>query len=237
MEKKNMKALLRVVADCKEVDMYNDSGRCLRSIPYVILMMEYKFDISSLSNTVLTADFLSSARVLSTTSRIFDCFRNADVNYFPSNTVGHTDMMQDAVTQELFSSRPGLQSGSTPYGDILCTFVCQSALPALNLAYLCLDSDGCVIRPEVISFPNRTEETRRQRHLPAEYLGDHAQIAQQEVSLSATIIHEVMHVLEFDAHAFTHSTHKKRRRRQVNDNIVLPDNATLHLTTIDDYEY
>ncbi|GKC11863.1 hypothetical protein Tco_1008645, partial [Tanacetum coccineum] len=43
-----------------------------------------------------------------TTSRIFDCFRNADVNYFPSNIVVHIDMMQDAVTHELFGSRPGL---------------------------------------------------------------------------------------------------------------------------------
>ncbi|GJV54966.1 hypothetical protein Tco_1455971 [Tanacetum coccineum] len=111
-----------------------------------------------------------------TTSKIFDCFRNADVNYFTSNTVVHTDMMQDAVTQELFGSR----SGSTPHGDILRTYVCQSALPTLNHAYLCLYSNGCGIRPEVISFPNRTEETRRQRHLPTEYLGDHAQIAQHE---------------------------------------------------------
>nr|GEW21256.1 hypothetical protein [Tanacetum cinerariifolium] len=120
MEKKNMKALLRVVADCKE-----------------------------------------------------------------HNTVVHTDMMQDAVTQELFSSRPGLQSGSTPHGDISRTYVCQSALPALNHAYLCLNSNDCIIRPEVISFPNRTEETRRQRHLPTEYLGDHAQIAQHEEASSS----------------------------------------------------
>ncbi|GJU87465.1 hypothetical protein Tco_1295011 [Tanacetum coccineum] len=89
-----------------------------------------------------------------TTSRIFDCFRNADVNYFPSNIVVHI--------------------GSTPRGDISRTSVCQSALPTLNHTYLCLDSNGCVISPEVISFPNRTEETKRQRHLPAEYLGDHA---------------------------------------------------------------
>nr|GEY34883.1 RNA-directed DNA polymerase, eukaryota [Tanacetum cinerariifolium] len=176
MEKKNMKALLRVVVDCNEHSFY------------IIF-------------------FLSSARVLSTTSRIFDCFRNANVNYFPSNTVVHADavtqelfssrlglqsgstphgdMMQDAVTQELFSSRLGLQSGSTPHGDISRTSVCQSALPALNYAYLCLDSDGCVIRPEVISFPNRTKETRHQRHLPAEYLGDPAQIAQHEEASSS----------------------------------------------------
>nr|GEU64870.1 hypothetical protein [Tanacetum cinerariifolium] len=116
-----------------------------------------------------------------TTSRIFECFRNVDVNYFTSNIVVYTDMMQDAVTQELFGSRPGLHSGSTPHGDISHTFVCQSAFPTLNHAYLYLDSNGCVIRPEVISFSNRTEETRRQHHLPAEYLSDHAQIAQHEM--------------------------------------------------------
>ncbi|GJU33400.1 hypothetical protein Tco_1176989 [Tanacetum coccineum] len=43
-----------------------------------------------------------------TTSRIFDCFRNVDVNNFLANIVVHTDMTQDAVTQELFSWRPGL---------------------------------------------------------------------------------------------------------------------------------
>ncbi|GJV15862.1 hypothetical protein Tco_1361185 [Tanacetum coccineum] len=138
MEKKNMKALLRVVADCK--CMFRFIIGLLNAID------NYSYFTENWArggyNTVLTADFLSSARVLSTTSRIFDCFRNADVNYFPSNTVGHTDMMQDAVTQELFSSRPGLQSGSTPHGDILHTFVCQSALPALNHTYLCLDSNG-----------------------------------------------------------------------------------------------
>ncbi|GKB82616.1 hypothetical protein Tco_0949511 [Tanacetum coccineum] len=110
---------------------------------------------STVGATVLPAP---SELYVHTTSRIFDCFRNADVNYFPSNIVVHT--------------------GSTPHGDISHTSVCQSALPTLNHAHLYLDSNGCVISPEVISFTNRTEETRRQRHLPAEYLGDHAQIAQ-----------------------------------------------------------
>ncbi|GJW75175.1 leishmanolysin [Tanacetum coccineum] len=39
----------------------------------------------------------------------------------------------------------------------------------------------------------------------------------QEVLLSATLIHEVMHVLEFDAHAFIHFTHKKKAGASVED--------------------
>nr|GEY91552.1 hypothetical protein [Tanacetum cinerariifolium] len=93
----------------------------------------------------------------------------------------HTDMMQDVVTQELYSSRTGLRSASMPHEDISRTTVCKSALPTVNHAYLCLDSNGCIIRPEVISFLNRAEETRCQGHIPAEYPGDHTQTAQQEV--------------------------------------------------------
>nr|GEX25353.1 hypothetical protein [Tanacetum cinerariifolium] len=62
----------------------------------------------------------------------------------PSELHVHADMMQDAITQELYSSRTGLRSASMPH--------------EVNHAYLCLDSNDCIIRPEVISFPNRAEK-------------------------------------------------------------------------------
>lgn len=44
--------------------------------------------------------------------------------------------------------------------------------------------------------------------------------AEAETLLSATLIHEVMHVLGFDPHAFTHfRDERKRRRGQVLINI------------------
>nr|GEV69751.1 reverse transcriptase domain-containing protein [Tanacetum cinerariifolium] len=64
--------------------------------------------------------------------------------------------------------------------DTSRTTVRKSALPTVNHAYLCLDSNGCIIRPEVISFPNKAKETRCQGHLPAEYSGDHTHTAQHE---------------------------------------------------------
>ncbi|GKA76124.1 EGF-like, conserved site-containing protein [Tanacetum coccineum] len=45
--------------------------------------------------------------------------------------------------------------------------------------------------------------------------------AEQETLLSATLIHEVMHVLGFDAHAFTHfRDERKRRRSQVTEQAI-----------------
>lgn len=44
--------------------------------------------------------------------------------------------------------------------------------------------------------------------------------AEAETLLSATLIHEVMHVLGFDPHAFTHfRDERKRRRGQVLNNV------------------
>nr|GEU34576.1 hypothetical protein [Tanacetum cinerariifolium] len=43
--------------------------------------------------------------------------------------------------------------------DISSTTVYKSSLPTVNHAYLCLDSNGCIIKPEVICFPKRAEET------------------------------------------------------------------------------
>ena len=37
--------------------------------------------------------------------------------------------------------------------------------------------------------------------------------AEAETLLSATLIHEVMHVLGFDPHAFTHFRDERKRRR------------------------
>jgi leishmanolysin len=60
--------------------------------------------------------------------------------------------------------------------------------------------------------------------------------AEAETLLSATLIHEVMHVLGFDPHAFTHfRDERKRRRSQVPNNVfpicIVPINQFLLFMT------
>ena len=58
--------------------------------------------------------------------------------------------------------------------------------------------------------------------------------AEAETLLSATLIHEVMHVLGFDPHAFTHfRDERKRRRGQVIKNIFLLTGVMFSSTTVD----
>jgi leishmanolysin len=46
--------------------------------------------------------------------------------------------------------------------------------------------------------------------------------AEAETLLSATLIHEVMHVLGFDPHAFTHFRDERKRRRGQVIKIIFP---------------
>jgi hypothetical protein len=46
--------------------------------------------------------------------------------------------------------------------------------------------------------------------------------AEAETLLSATLIHEVMHVLGFDPHAFTHFRDERKRRRGQVISTILP---------------
>ncbi|GKD42449.1 hypothetical protein Tco_1267094, partial [Tanacetum coccineum] len=92
-----------------------------------------------------------------------------------------TDTVHRAVTQPLFTPNASTsncfrsmhthndQTGSKEHLDILHLIVYQQPLTTLNHAYLCLDAKDCIIRPEIIRFPNSNQETGHWSHLTEEH--------------------------------------------------------------------
>ncbi|GJT36094.1 hypothetical protein Tco_0926513 [Tanacetum coccineum] len=69
---------------------------------------------------------------------------------------------------------PGIQSNSVTDTGAGHAVDCQLPLMVVNH---CLNPTKCVIRPEIITFPNTNKENRRPSHLNAEHSHGHAKFA------------------------------------------------------------
>ncbi|GJT13494.1 hypothetical protein Tco_0860536 [Tanacetum coccineum] len=94
-------------------------------------------------------------------SIIFDRFWNMNISGLQSNSATHTC--------------------SKEHLDILHLIVYQQPLTTLNHAYLCLDAKDCIIRPEIIRFPNSNQETGHWSHLTEEHSRGRTKSAHNEV--------------------------------------------------------
>ncbi|GKC03333.1 hypothetical protein Tco_0994943 [Tanacetum coccineum] len=107
-----------------------------------------------------TADVIADRDMADRTTvpilRIFDRFRNMCINNIQSDSNLQTGDEHDIVRQ----------LPVTPF----------------NHAYLCLDCKDCVIRPEIISFPNSRQENRPPNDLPAEHSCGHTRSTHNEVN-------------------------------------------------------
>nr|GEY05383.1 hypothetical protein [Tanacetum cinerariifolium] len=75
----------------------------------------------------------------------------------------------------------GLQSNYLTHKDIPYTEVCHPSLATLNHAYLYLDANDCIVRPEIINIQNNNRENMHQNHIVTKHSRAHKKYAHNEV--------------------------------------------------------
>ncbi|GJZ17269.1 DNA helicase [Tanacetum coccineum] len=95
-------------------------------------------------------------------SRIFDRFRNMRFNSLGSDYMSHADNRYRAGDQEI-------RTTTVEKADILGYTASSSRMAPVNHAYLCMDVTDCIIRPEIITFPNNSVENVYQSHAREDY--------------------------------------------------------------------
>nr|GEZ99911.1 hypothetical protein [Tanacetum cinerariifolium] len=102
---------------------------------------------------------------------------NADYNLHKRgclHSVSTTSTLEESVQPETIRAR-----------DILGYTASSSRIAPVNHAYLCMDVKNCVIRPEIINFPNSSAKYVYQSHVRGEYSDTiHCRILHNEVMTS-----------------------------------------------------
>nr|GEY16523.1 helitron helicase-like domain-containing protein [Tanacetum cinerariifolium] len=129
-------------------------------------------------------------------SRIFDLFRNMRLNSVGSDYMSHAALITNEVLDYNVHKRGCLHSVSTSSlveesvqlemigaQDILGHTNSSSRMASVNHAYLCMDVTDCIIRPEIINFPNSCAKNVYQSYVWGEYSDiTHCRILHNEAS-------------------------------------------------------
>ncbi|GKA25027.1 hypothetical protein Tco_0711060, partial [Tanacetum coccineum] len=128
-------------------------------------------------------------------SRIFDHFRNMRLNSLGSDYMSHADNRYRVRDQQIrtitlentapinvhktgclhtvstiSSLEESIQRNTISTEDTLCHTASSSRMAPVNHAYLCMDVTNCIIRPEIITFPNSSAKNVYQSHARGDYL-------------------------------------------------------------------
>ncbi|GJS78814.1 retrovirus-related pol polyprotein from transposon TNT 1-94 [Tanacetum coccineum] len=125
--------------------------------------------------------------------RIFDHFRNMRLNSVGSDYMSHADNQNRTGDQQIrtrtlenadsnvhkrgclhtVSTTSSLEESVQPEmiraRDIIGHASSSSRMAPVNHAYLCMDVTDCIIRPEIINFPNSSAKNVYQSHVQGEY--------------------------------------------------------------------